>query len=139
MNNSVAGKLHHVEIYVSDLKISLAFWDWFLKKLGYEDFQNWDAGHSFRREETYIVFVQAERRYLSTEFHRCHAGLNHLAFHAASRAQVDEMTNEVRAKGYTILYEDKHPFAGGEGYYALFCEDPERIKVELVAPDEQSS
>lgn len=24
----------------------------------------------------------------------------------------------------------------GPGYYALYCEDPDRIKVELVAPHE---
>ena len=34
-----------------------------------------------------------------------------------------------------ILYEDKHPYAGGEDYYAVFFEDPDRIKVELVAPE----
>jgi catechol 2,3-dioxygenase-like lactoylglutathione lyase family enzyme len=33
----------------------------------------------------------------------------------------------------TILYQDRHPHAGGENYYAVFFEDPDRIKVELVA------
>ncbi len=130
----MTGKLHHVEIYVSDLQKSLVFWEWFLSQLGYTEFQKWPDGCSFRLEETYIVFVQTEARFLDTPFHRCRSGLNHLAFHAASREQVDEMTNEVRKRGYTILYEDRHPHAGGNNYYALFCEDPDRIKVELVAP-----
>jgi hypothetical protein len=29
---------------------------------------------------------------------------------------------------------DKHPHAGGPASYAVFFEDPERIKVELTAP-----
>ena len=61
--------------------------------------------------------------------------MNHLAFHAESQKHVDEMTNLLREKGIKILYEDKHPFAGGNGHYAVYFEDPERIKVELVAPD----
>lgn len=56
-----------------------------------------------------------------------------MAFHAISREQVDELTVKVRSKGMNLLYKDKHPFAGGENYYALFFEDPDRIKVELVA------
>ncbi|GAA0595336.1 hypothetical protein GCM10009001_09310 [Virgibacillus siamensis] len=37
------------------------------------------------------------------------------------------------------MYSDKHPFAGGEDHYAVYFEDPDRIKVELVAPDEEGS
>ena len=67
-------------------------------------------------------------------YHRCRVGLNHLAFHALSRQHVDDVTRKLEAKGVTILYTDRHPFAGGEDYYAVFFEDPDRIKVELVAP-----
>jgi catechol 2,3-dioxygenase-like lactoylglutathione lyase family enzyme len=59
--------------------------------------------------------------------------LNHLAFHARSKQQVDEVMRELHAKGVTVLYNDKHPNAGGKSY-AVFFEDPDRIKVELVAP-----
>jgi catechol 2,3-dioxygenase-like lactoylglutathione lyase family enzyme len=62
-------------------------------------------------------------------------GLNHLAFHAADRAQVDRLTHEVLARGWTLLYPERHPHAGGPDSYALFFEGPERLKLELVAPD----
>jgi catechol 2,3-dioxygenase-like lactoylglutathione lyase family enzyme len=61
-------------------------------------------------------------------------GLNHLAFHAASRQQVDEIARKLRGRGVTILYADKHSFAGGKDHYAVYFEDPDRMKVELVAP-----
>ncbi len=79
--------------------------------------------------------VQVEERYKDISYHRCGVGLNHLAFHAASREQVDEMTVKLEERGVHILYKDRHPYAGGENYYAVFFEDPDRIKVELLAPN----
>jgi catechol 2,3-dioxygenase-like lactoylglutathione lyase family enzyme len=61
-------------------------------------------------------------------------GLNHLAFRGTSREQVDQIVSWLRSSGHTLLYEDRHPFAGGPDYYAVFCEDPDRIKLEVVAP-----
>ncbi|MEK7867274.1 MAG: VOC family protein [Planctomycetota bacterium] len=124
--------LHHVEVYVSQLARSVEFWGWFLGQLGYVEYQSWPEGRSYRLDDTYIVLVQAQR--LDVTYHRQRVGLNHLAFHAESRAQVDAVTDALRSRGVRILYEDRHPFAGGQDYYAVFFEDPDRIKVELVAP-----
>ena len=134
MSSSAAGLLHHVELYVSDLERTVAFWSWFLGALGYARVAEWDQGQSWQLGDTYIVFVQVEDRFQQPAYHRCRVGLNHLAFHARSRDHVDEITQALRARGVPILYEDRHPFAGGEGYYAVFFEDPDRLKVELVAP-----
>lgn len=127
------GCLHHVELYVSDLDRSIAFWGWFLESLGYKLYQSWEQGRSWRLYDTYLVFVQTEPRFLDVPYHRCRVGLNHLAFHARSREHVDEVTAELKRRGVSILYHDRHPRAGGEGSYAVFFEDPDRIKVELVA------
>ncbi len=129
-----AGLLHHVEIYVSSLESSKRFWGGFLARLGYEATQQWPQGATYKLGETYITFVQTEAAFLEPTYHRKRVGLNHLAFHAESRAQVDSMTEWLRSEGHHVLYNDRHPFAGGENYYAVFFEDPDRIKVELVAP-----
>jgi catechol 2,3-dioxygenase-like lactoylglutathione lyase family enzyme len=126
--------LHHIEIYVSDLKKSTQFWDWLLTELGYEIYQKWDKGISWKFGNTYIVFVQTEDRFMDIPYHRCRVGLNHLAFHAISTQQVEELTKKIIARGINILYLDQHPFAGGENYHAIYFEDPDRIKVEIVAP-----
>lgn len=128
------GQLHHVELYVSELKRTVDFWGWLLEELGYHSFQKWEEGHSFKICDTYIVFVQVEERFQEPSYHRCRVGLNHLAFHAASREHVDELTNKLQGKGVPILYQDRHPYAGGDDYYAVYFEDPDRIKVEIVAP-----
>ncbi|MEH7493816.1 VOC family protein [Neobacillus niacini] len=127
--------LHHVEIYISNLEKSVEFWSWLLTELGYEQYQKWELGISWKYQETYLVFVQAEERFLDVPYHRCRVGLNHLAFHARSREQVDEITETLIKKEIPILYREKHPYAGGSEYYAVFFEDPDRIKVELVAPN----
>ena len=128
------GLIHHIEIYVADLQRSTDFWGWFLHELGYELYQEWKEGKSFRLGDTYLVFVQTEDRFKDIPYHRCATGLNHLAFHAASREEVDEMTEKLSGRGVSILYKDRHPYAGGKDYYAVFFEDPDRIKVEFVAP-----
>lgn len=127
------GTLHHIELYVKDLNRSIEFWGWILHELGYTEYQRWEQGISYIFEKTYIVFVQTERKHLDVPYHRCKVGLNHLAFHGGSKIFVDEITHKLRQKGVTILYEDKHPYAGGPDYYAVFFEDLERMKVEIVA------
>lgn len=135
MSNSHSGRLHHVELYASDFAASASFWGWLLGELGYSVYQDWDEGQSWKRGATYIVLVQADEKYLDEPYHRRRPGLNHFAFHAESREQVDGLTAELRARDVSILYEDDHPFAGDDDHYAVYFEDPERIKVELVAPE----
>ena len=125
--------LHHIEINVSNLKKSAEFWGWFLQELGYTPFQTWDKGFSYKDGHTYIVFVQTEERFMDIPYHRGGTGLNHLAFHAESKDQVDEMTRKLKARSIPVLYENRHPYAGGPEHYAVFFEDPDRVKVELVA------
>lgn len=128
-----AGMLHHVEINVSNLQRSSEFWGWLFGFLGYEPYQNWAEGRSWRKSDIYLVLVQTESEYLRVGYHRRRTGLNHVAFHAGSRKQVDELTELLRERGIHILYEDRHPHAGGPEHYAVFFEDPDRIKVEVVA------
>lgn len=126
------GAVHHLELYVPDLERSLRFWAWLLAELGYELYQEWDEGCSWRRGSTYIAFVQAPPG--APALDRRGVGLNHVAFWAGSRGEVDDLTERLRQRGVRILYDDRHPHAGGPDHYALFCEDPDGLKVEVVAP-----
>ena len=128
-----AGAIHHLELYASDLDDSLPFWDWLLGELGYRPKNDWDGGRSWVNGPTYVVLVDAGPG-TDDEFDRNAPGLNHVAFHAASREQVDDLSAAVRERpDASLLYEEKHPYAGG--YYALYCEDPEGVKVEVVGPE----
>ena len=130
--------LHHVELYVSSLERSCAFWTPFMAMLGYSA-EAWSGGMNYVRheDETYFCLLPAPQEYLSAGYHRKRVGLNHLAFKGTSRAQVDEIASWITDNGYTLLYPDRHPYAGGPNYYAVFCEDPDRFKLEVVAPHAQ--
>lgn len=127
--------LHHIELYVSNLEQSIEFWTPFMEKLGYQP-DSWSEGMNYitGENEPYLCLLQAPEKYLAVGFHRKRIGLNHLAFRAKSRRHVDEMRAWLKESGHTLLYDDRYPYATAPDYYAVFCEDPDRIKLEVVAP-----
>lgn len=126
---TVEGLLDHVELNVSELVAATDFYDWFLQDLGYVPYQEWESGRSWMRNETYFVIVQVEAEHDGSGFHRKNVGLNHLAFHAASRERVDRMREMLLARGTTVLYDSPRP---GADPYALYFEGPDRLKLEYV-------
>jgi catechol 2,3-dioxygenase-like lactoylglutathione lyase family enzyme len=129
--------LHHVELYVRDLERSIAFWTPFMRLLGYAE-ERWSQGVTYvaGEQDPYVTLVQAPAEHVAAGYHRRRVGLNHLAFRARSRAHVDEVRAWVAEAGFALLYDERYPFATAPGYYAVFCEDPDRIKLEVVAPRE---
>ncbi|MBF4608096.1 VOC family protein [Curtobacterium sp. VKM Ac-1393] len=124
------GGLHHVELRTADLDTASAAWAWLLGSLGYEPFQQWPDGRSWRLGDLYVVLESAP---LDGAHDRRRPGLSHLAFHAGDAADVEQLWTDAPTHGWTRLYEDRHPFAGGPGHRAAFLEDAERFKIELVA------
>ncbi len=127
------GQLHHIELYVSDLQRSLLFWRWLLTELAYERYERWNTGESWMLGNTYIVFVQVPDDFADIPYDRRRVGLNHLAFHANSRDHVDRIGKEVVERGSRLLYQDRYP---SDAYYAIYFEDPDGIKVEVIAQAE---
>jgi hypothetical protein len=136
---TTTGSLHHVELRTSDIGRAEAGWGWLLTELGYEPFQRWAGGRSWKLEDTYIVLESSP---IPGPNDRRNAGLSHLAFHAGEQDNVDRLWREAPAHGWSGLYKDRHPWAGGAptagalGHYAAFLENDERFKIELVANTE---
>jgi catechol 2,3-dioxygenase-like lactoylglutathione lyase family enzyme len=126
------GSLHHVELWVPDLDRAKAHWGWLLGELGYERFQDWPAGRSWRRGITYIVIEQSPAM-SAPEHDRLRPGLNHLAFHAGTRADVDTLVTNAEPNGWTLLFPGRHPHAGGPDHYAAYLANADGFEVELVA------
>ncbi|GGM31096.1 VOC family protein [Dactylosporangium sucinum] len=126
--------LHHVELWVPDLERAVASWGWLLTELGYEPFQDWPAGRSWRHGPTYVVVERSPA--LSADVHdRMRPGLNHLAFHVAGRPELDALVEEAPAHGWRLLFADRHPFAGGPDHCAGYLENADGFEVELVVTD----
>jgi hypothetical protein len=72
---------------------------------------------------------------VDTPHERRRPGLNHVAFAAGSRAEVDALVDDCPAHGWSLLFPDRHPHAGGPQHYAAYLEDSAGFEVELVADD----
>ena len=128
------GLPNHLDLTVSDLARSSAFYDLVLTTLGYArsdeyagDVPCWviddGAGSAFS-----IGLHQAR----SNRAHdRYSVGLHHLALHAASRADVDALHALLQGAGITVI-DAPAEYDYTPGYYALFFADPDGMKLELV-------
>ena len=126
------GGLHHVELWVPDLAGATVPWGWLLGELGWTVFQDWPGGRSWRLGDVYVVLEQSPA--LSGGVHdRLAPGLNHLAFHAGGPGEVDRLTRESESHGWSLLFPDRHPHAGGPDCYAAYLEDSWGYEVELQA------
>ncbi|HEX5540495.1 MAG TPA: VOC family protein [Micromonospora sp.] len=132
MTDPITGTLHHVEVWVPDLQRAATSWGWLLSRLGYTEFQNWAAGRSWRLGPTYIVVEQSPDLRESAHDRR-RPGLNHLAFHVGCADEVDELVRQAPQYGWTLLFPDRHPYAGGRDHYAAYLENADGFEVELVA------
>ncbi|HUQ58246.1 VOC family protein [Lentzea sp.] len=123
--------LHHVELWVPDLARAEATFGWLFQELGWTEYQRWNAGVSWKLDETYVVVEQSPA--LTGPHDRMKAGLNHLALHAGAKADVDRLTREAQQNGWQLMFADEHPHAGGPDHYAAFLENEDGFEVELVA------
>jgi catechol 2,3-dioxygenase-like lactoylglutathione lyase family enzyme len=126
------GAIHHLELWVPNLDRAIVSWGWLLTSLGYRMFQDWPGGRSWQAGDAYIVVEQSPAR-TASRHDRCRPGLNHLAFHVASRQQVDDLTAEALLHGWRLMFSDLHPYAGGPQHYAAYLENADGFEAELVA------
>jgi catechol 2,3-dioxygenase-like lactoylglutathione lyase family enzyme len=132
VNDDSEGSLHHIELWVPDLKRATTEWGWILSSLGYTTYQNWPEGISWRKGSTYIVLEESPD--LTGRHHqRTMPGLNHLAFTVRSRARVDALAREGPEHGWKPLFTEKYPHAGGQEHYAAYLENSDGFEIELVA------
>ncbi|ALV33775.1 VOC family protein [Streptomyces sp. CdTB01] len=126
--------LHHVELWVPDLGRAVGEWGWLLGRLGWVPYQEWERGRSWREGGTYLV-VEESVAMSGTDHDRMRPGLNHLAFHAGSRADVDALAEAAPGHGWQPLFAARYPYAGGPGHYAAYLVNSDGFEVELVAEE----
>ena len=47
----------------------------------------------------------------------------------------DELAADGPDHGWTLLFPDRHPYAGGPGHYAAYLASTDNFEVELVAAE----
>lgn len=126
------GALHHVELWVPDLGRAEAALGWLLTMLDWREYQRWPAGVSWRRGDTYVVVERSPDLHGVTHDRRA-PGLNHLALHAGTPAHVDALADAAIRHGWSHLFADRYPYAGGPEHYAAYLANEDGFEVELVA------
>lgn len=126
-----ASPLSHVEINVSDYEKSIQFYDLILTALGWKKFVSDQSHTTFSEGTMKIVICPTDEKYLVEGFHRKRIGLNHLAFNAQSKEKVDSIYQNILVKNNIPCLYDKKP-NGDNSYYAVYFEDPDRMKIEIV-------
>lgn len=126
MHNSV---IHHIGIGLTDPRAAEPYFDQLFGFLGLEKEQTQEAvaGWKGRGTRFYLYpFKGGEPP----------GALQHLAFAARSRSEVDEFSRWAIAKVIRITSGPKPYPEYGADYYALFFEGPEGLRLEMVWLDE---
>jgi catechol 2,3-dioxygenase-like lactoylglutathione lyase family enzyme len=124
----------HLDLVVSDLGRSLAFYRGLLDPLGYERATEIVGEQGERVVYLHgrgLVAVSLRAARTPGDYERYRIGLHHLAFQAPSREVVDERLRWARGQGVEIENDPKE-YDYMPGYYAGFFRDPDGIKLEVV-------
>lgn len=127
----------HLDLVVTDLERSLAFYNGLLEPLGFVRNSEIEGERGER-----VVYIggsggasvslrEAQSNAHPTPYDRYAVGIHHLCFGAKSREVVDERARWLREQGAEIESEPQE-YGYTPGYYAVFFYDPDGIKLEIV-------
>ena len=132
------GIVHHIGLAVNGVaKAEEAFWGPVLRRFGYTQVRKpteTESGMSlWRQPESGFVITLWETKdgHEGKRHNRWAAGLQHVAFHAQTRKQVDDFGAFLKDLGATVTDEPAERFPG---FYSVLADDADGIHVELVAP-----
>lgn len=129
---SHGASIHHVELWLPDIARQLPAWDWLFGELGWEPFQRWEAGRSWRAGDGSYVVIEESPDLDAQTYRRTRPGINHFAV-TAGREIVDRIAAAGPDHGWSLLFADRHPHAGGREHYAAYLENDHGFEVEIVA------
>lgn len=126
--------LYHIQVNVSDAQKCFPFYKELLTLMGYTITLDETWGFGASNSTTDLWVVASEKKYQTHPFHRKNVGLNHLSFGVGKREDVEEIMEKfLTPRGIKPLYDSPREYPEyGPGYYAVFFEDPDRVKIEIT-------
>jgi catechol 2,3-dioxygenase-like lactoylglutathione lyase family enzyme len=124
--------VYHVQLNVC--RDSIPFYKALLMYLGYRLMAEQEDMFGATNGATDLWITQTDARYATRGFHRKAAGINHIAFRVTTPADVDRFVREfLAARTLPTLYGGPREYPEYRpGYYAVFFEDPDRLKLEVA-------
>lgn len=134
--------IDHIQITVRNMDVAVPFYDRLMPLLGFSPQARSSAvieTHEFHVVEyshprLSFAINSPRSAFMDEQVHRRRPGsLHHLAFQAASRAEVDSLYVALKDIGAIIVAPPReYPEYTPAGYYALFFKDLEGNKYEIV-------
>ena len=124
--------IDHVFVAVQDLRRSEEFYDRVMSVLGFRRWETPIGGDPhviyYNRQLAYSLRPAKE----GTPDHDPYApGLHHLCFRVVDEAAVDRAGDELREAGVEVTKPRYYPEYGPD-YYAIFFEDPDGLRLEVM-------
>ncbi|MEK7460683.1 MAG: VOC family protein [Patescibacteria group bacterium] len=125
--------LYHLQLNVSPA--GLLFYRAFFAELGYRISEESDQHLAASDGQVDFWVIETDPAHAHRPYHRKGTGINHLSFRLSSRAEVDDFVrNFLTPRGITPLYDSPKVYPEyAADYYAVYFEDPDRIKLEVMA------
>ena len=130
----MTARLYHVQVNVADAGTALPFYRELFTYLGNRIVSESPTHLGVSDGQAAVWVIATEPARVGRGFHRKNTGLNHLAFRVDSRDAVDSFHREfLQARGLAPLYDSPRDWPEYRpGYYAVFFEGPDRLKLEVV-------
>jgi catechol 2,3-dioxygenase-like lactoylglutathione lyase family enzyme len=130
----MTSRLYHLQVNVSSAEHARSFYRDLFRHLEWRVIHDEGGVTAFSDGAVNIWLIPTEARFAGRGFHRKDTGLNHLAFRVERREDVDRFRDEFLApRGLGTLYGTPREFPEyAPGYYAVFFEDADRLKLEVV-------
>ncbi len=131
------GFLSHLDLNVADPAASIAFYGLVLEYLGYERHHHPEpdrAWWSIGGGDAPLFGIEVRRPAEPSprnRHERYSPGIDHLAFHTASRDDVDGLHRALVDAGYDVV-DRPAEYDYTPGYYAVAFDDPNGIRIEVV-------
>lgn len=137
MTAAMATAIDHVGINVPEA--SFGFWQEMLSHLG--ALIDLDGNHFDAKlgDGPFLCITATKDAYINAGYHRRHTGLSHLALRLPSRELVSALVPEfLQPRGIEPLYGGPKDYDYTPGYFALYFEDPSRLKIEVMTSQVQA-
>jgi glyoxylase I family protein len=133
------GSVNHLALTASDLERSAEFYDRVLGFIGYARVEVPQPTQQLMKTRLLawagpngsVTLRPARGEAASRRHDRDAPGLNHLAFNAEGREDVDRMHELLKSIGAQIL-DPPAEYPYGPGYYAVYFTDPDGVKLEFA-------
>ena len=133
------GSISHIALTVSDLERSTAFYDRVFEFIGFKSVEVPESTQQAMKTQLkawvgpgYSISIRPSKGEFAQRLHdRTAPGLNHMAFVAEDRSDVEKMYDLLKQLGATVLDAPaEYPYS--PGYFAVYFTDPDGLKFEFA-------